>query len=90
MKTKNKINGKWKNKKKENRIKSSLLFTTLTLINIDAAYKLHLILIQGCYCCGNLNYVVCKCLVRLDVRQLNTEKWKKLTENLNTLKYNII
>ena len=29
MKSKNKINGKNKNKKKENRIKSSLLFTTL-------------------------------------------------------------
>jgi len=30
MKTKNKINRKWKNKIKENRIKSSPLFTTIS------------------------------------------------------------
>jgi len=51
---------------------ANMMFFGLTNfpIDIDSVQKPHNTSIKECYYCKNLNYVVCKCLMRLDVWQL--------------------
>jgi len=41
---------------------------------------------QGCYRCGEPNYLVKDCPHRLDVRRLTAEQWEELIEDLMALK----
>ena len=55
-------------------------------MNIDTAWKPYLTPTKKYYYCGNLNHIVCKYPVRLDIQQLTAEKQEELIEDLNVLK----
>ena len=57
-----------------------------TSMDINMVCKLHHLLPKRCYYCRDLNHIVQKCPVRLDVQQLTAKQQKKLIEDLNALK----
>jgi len=55
-------------------------------MDVDAARKARSLPLRGCYRCGDANHVVWDCPHHIDVRQLTTEQWKELIEDLLALK----
>ena len=55
-------------------------------MDVDVTRKARSLPPRECYRCGDANHVVRDCLYRLDVRQLTTEQWEKLIEDLLVLK----
>jgi len=55
-------------------------------MDIDATRKARSLPSRGCYRCGDANYLVCDCPHRMDVRQLTSEQWEELFEELLALK----
>lgn len=54
-------------------------------IDVNVAYKPHLIFVKECYHYGDPNHMVCDCPARLDVQQLTIEQQEELIENLNDI-----
>jgi len=54
--------------------------------DVDAARKARSLPLRGYYRCGDANHVVWDCPHHIDVRQLTTEQWKELIEDLLALK----
>ena len=55
-------------------------------MDVDAARKARSLPPRGCYRCGDMNHVVWDCPYCMDVRQLTTEQWEELIEDLLALK----
>ena len=55
-------------------------------MDVDAARKARSLPPQGCYRCGDANYVVRDCPHHMDVRQLTMEQREELIEDLLALK----
>jgi len=55
-------------------------------MDVDVTRKARSLPPRGCYRCGDANHIVRDCPYRLDVRQLTTEQWEKLIEDLLVLK----
>jgi len=55
-------------------------------MDVDATRKARSLSPQGCYQCGDANYVVRDCPHHMDVRQLTTEQREELIEDLLALK----
>jgi len=55
-------------------------------IDVDAVRKTCSLPLQGCYWCGEANYLVKDCPHRLDVRRLTVEQREELIEDLMALK----
>ena len=55
-------------------------------MDVDTARKARSLPLRGCYRCGDANHVVWDCPHCMDVRQLTTEQWEELIEDLLTLK----
>jgi len=55
-------------------------------MDVDAARKARSLPPRGCYRCGDANHVVRDCPHRMNVRQLTTEQWEELIEDLLALK----
>ena len=56
------------------------------LIDIDTAWKFCFTSVKECYNYGDLNYVVYKYIVRLNIQQLTTKQQEKFVEDSNILK----
>ena len=55
-------------------------------MNIDATRKARSLSLQGCYWCGDVNYLVQDCPHHMDVHQLTSEQQEELIEDLLALK----
>ena len=55
-------------------------------MDVDMTRKTRFLPLQGCYQCGDANHLVRDCPHRMDVRQLTTEQWEELIEDLLALK----
>jgi len=55
-------------------------------MDVDVTRKARSLPPRGCYRCGDANHIVRDCPYHLDVRQLTTEQWEKLIEDLLVLK----
>jgi len=55
-------------------------------MDVDATRKARSMPPQGCYQCGDVNHLVHDCPHHIDVRQLTSEQWKELFEDLLALK----
>ena len=55
-------------------------------IDVDAVWKTRSLPLQGCYQCGEANYLVKDCPHHLDVQRLTTEQREELIEDLMALK----
>ena len=55
-------------------------------MDVDVTRKARSLPLRGCYRCRDVNHVVRDCPHCLDVRQLTTEQWEELIEDLLVLK----
>ena len=55
-------------------------------MDVDATRKARSLSPQGCYQCGDTNHPVRDCSHCMDVRQLTSEQWEQLFEDLLALK----
>jgi len=55
-------------------------------MDVNAVRKMRFLPLQGCYRCGETNYLMKDCHHRLDIQRLTVEQRKELIEDLMALK----
>ena len=55
-------------------------------MDVDTTRKARPLPLQGCYRCGDMNYLVRDCPHHMDIRQLTSEQQEELIEDLLALK----